>query len=131
MYWILPEALYDELVRSKKTSFPLIIPDEEAELAKVAQLQDALKEASKAAAVPGSAVAAAASMAAARANLDKKLLELIPLQAPSTMDGAEEAGAPPCCVYAVQRATKARAPSAFCYEYLVLGRRIPAMMISR
>lgn len=93
LYWILPEALFDELVRSKKlpVSFPLImLPDEKAaapELAALAKLQDNLQTSTAsriAATALGSDVlvqAAETAFETAKANLLQKQTELAPRQA--------------------------------------------------
>lgn len=102
LYWILPEARYDELVRSKLPSFRLIIADEVAaapELAELARLQREANEADaarkkanaarkkadaarkKAAADSGAACTAEQKWRAAVAEAEKAQKQLAPRQA--------------------------------------------------
>ena len=87
LYWILPEAQFDELVRSKKPPFPLIIPDEVdagPELSMLDKLQVALAMATaavvKAAASGSDAQFHTAQKAAetAKTELEQKQGELAP-----------------------------------------------------
>lgn len=73
LYWILPEARYHELVRSKEPSFPLTLADEVAakpEVKQAAELADKLKK--NEAALKRTAANTPANAAAAKARDDVK-----------------------------------------------------------